>query len=78
MSYWVHKKQRFRHRGGKEGAIQAMKRVQENGMEKLEQKKGIGSVKVRFLFYLLAHYVPLRRQNGTGYKTDGQVQHFPS
>ena len=26
VSYWVHKKQKFRHRGGIEGAVQAMKK----------------------------------------------------
>ena len=25
VSYWVHKKRKFRHRGGIEGAVQAMK-----------------------------------------------------
>ena len=40
VSYWVHKKRKFRHRGGIEGAVQAMKNLQENGMGKLEQSKG--------------------------------------
>ena len=44
VSYWVHKKRRFRHRGGIEGALQAMKNLQEDGMGKLEQKRGKGSV----------------------------------
>ena len=53
VSYWVHKKRRFRHRGGIEGALQAMKNLQENGMGKLEQKSKKGSVKVcLFIHYL--------------------------
>ena len=42
VSYWVHKKRRFRHRGGIEGALQAMKNLQDNGLGKLEQKRGKG------------------------------------
>lgn len=53
VSYWVHKKRRFRHRGGIEGALHTMKKLQENGMGKLEQQKGKGSVKVSFLFYFI-------------------------
>lgn len=57
VSYWVHKKRKFRHRGGIEGALQAMKHLQENGMGKLEQKRGKGSVKVCLFIHLLSHYV---------------------
>lgn len=57
VSYWVHKKRRFRHRGGIEGALKAMKNLQENGMGKLEQKKGKGSVKVSLFIHLISHYV---------------------
>ena len=52
VTYWVHK-ERFRHRGGIEGTLQAMKNLQENGMGKLEQKSKKGSVKV----YLFIHYL---------------------
>ena len=57
VSYWVHKKRRFRHRGGIEGALQAMKNLQEIGMGKLEQKKGKGSMKVCLFLRLLSHYM---------------------
>lgn len=59
VSYWVHKKRRFRSRGGIEGALHAMKNLQENGMGRLEQKRGKGSVKVCSLLFpcLLSHYV---------------------
>ena len=57
VSYWVHKKRRFRHRGGIECALQAMKNLQGNGMGKLEQKRGKGSVKVCLFIHLLSHYV---------------------
>lgn len=46
VSYWVHKKRRFRHRGGIEGALHAMKNLQADGMGTLDQKRGKGSVKV--------------------------------
>ena len=55
VSHWVHKKRKFRHRGGIEGALQAMRNLQENEMGKLEQKKGKGSVKVCSFFALLSH-----------------------
>ncbi len=46
VSFWAHKKRRFRNRGGIEGAFQAMKHLQEDGMGKLQPKRVKGTVKV--------------------------------
>ena len=58
VSYWVHKKRKFRHRGGIEGALHAMKNLQADGMGTLDQKKGKGSVKV--CLFIHASAVTLR------------------
>ena len=45
LSQLVNIKKKFRHRGGKDGALSAMKKL-EDGMGKLVVKKSKGSVKV--------------------------------
>ena len=46
VSYQVNNKKRFRTRGGREGALQAMENLQDAGIGKLAVKKSRGSVKV--------------------------------
>ena len=46
VSLLVNKKRKFRHRGGREGALNAMKHLQDDGLGKLVVKKSKGSIKV--------------------------------
>ncbi len=46
VSFLVNKKKKFRTRGGRDGALDAMRRLEENGMGKLVVKKSKGSIKV--------------------------------
>ncbi len=50
VSFWVHQKRKFRNRGGIEGALQALTKLQEDGMGKLPPKKTKGTVKVGLFF----------------------------
>lgn len=46
LSILLNKEKKFRHRGGKEAALLAMKNLQKDGLGKLEEKNSKGSVKV--------------------------------
>ena len=46
VSLLVNAKKKFRNRGGKEGAMKAMKQLEENGLGRLVVKKSKGSLKV--------------------------------
>ena len=46
VSTLVNKKKKFRCRGGKDGALNAMKNLEESGLGKLVVKKSKGSIKV--------------------------------
>ena len=46
------KDKKFRHRGNKEGALQAMRILEEDGLGKLEEKQTKGSVKVHVYLQL--------------------------
>jgi len=46
VSLLVIKKKKFRTRGGREGALEAMKKLEQKGMGKLVLKKSKGSIKV--------------------------------
>ena len=47
VSILVNKRKKFRSRGGKDGALKAMKGLEEAGMGNLVLKKSKGSVKVQ-------------------------------
>ena len=49
VSHLVNKKKKFRSRGGREGALNAMKKLEENKLGKLAVKTGKGSIKVCFI-----------------------------
>ena len=53
VSLLVNRKKKFRGRGGRDGALDAMQRLEEDGMGKLVLKKSKGSVKVYFLISFL-------------------------
>ena len=46
VSWLVNVKKKFRNRGGRDGALEAMKTLEEDGLGKLVLKKSKGSVKV--------------------------------
>ena len=50
VSSLVNKKKKFRNRGGREGALLAMKKLEENGLGKLVVKQSKGSIKVSVNF----------------------------
>ena len=46
VSFLVNQKKKFRSRGGREGALQAMKNLENSGIGTLAVKKSKGSIKV--------------------------------
>ena len=64
VSLLVNKQKKFRTRGGREGALSAMKNLEEKGLGKLVLKKSKGSIKVchevcAFLYVLNDMYLTL-------------------
>ena len=57
VSSLVKKKKKFRHRGGKDGALNTMRKLEESGMGKLVVKKSKGSVMVCSLGLFCKHHV---------------------
>ena len=52
VSWLVNRKKKFRSRGGRDGALDAMRQLELDGMGKLVLKKSKGSIKVYFQTYL--------------------------
>ena len=50
VSSLVNKKKKFRNRGGRDGALSAMRKLEENGLGKLVVKQSKGSIKVSVSF----------------------------
>ena len=50
VSFLLNKKKKFRTKGGKDGAISAMRNLEKDGLGKLVLKNTKGSVKVNFTF----------------------------
>ncbi len=46
LSILLNKEKKFRRRGGKDAALQALRNLEEDGLVKLEEKRAKGSVKV--------------------------------
>ena len=46
VSFLVNTKKKFRNRGGRDGALEAMKNLENSGIGKLIVKKSKGSIKV--------------------------------
>ncbi len=53
VSKLLNKEKKFRHRGNKEGALQAMRNLQEDGLGNLEEKQAKGSVKVGMCMHII-------------------------
>lgn len=52
VSFLVNQKKKFRNRGGREGALQAIENLQNAGIGKLAVKKSKGSVTVCAFIYV--------------------------
>ena len=53
VSALVNKKKKFRSRGGRDGALEAMRKLEEDGLGNLHVKKSKGSVKVSVTKYCI-------------------------
>ena len=52
VSTLVNIKKKFRNRGGREGALYAMRQLAKDGMGELKEKKNKGSVKVNIIIFV--------------------------
>lgn len=59
VSSLINKKKKFRNRGGKDGALNAMRKLEECGMGRLVVKKSKGSIKVCYNKFIITEYILL-------------------
>ena len=55
VSFLVNQKKKFRSRGGRDGALKAMKNLEKSGIGKLVVKKSKGSIKVATFVQSITH-----------------------
>ena len=72
VSSLVNKRKKFRNRGGRDGALLAMKKLEENGLGKLVVKQSKGSVKVsvKFVSIVSCYSFSLFQQTWIFHKVD--------